>query len=159
MLCDGNLGIHCMCIHSGSHLWVVDWSSSSKWYIWFLQWWWLLFHSDVVGGRWGIHGVFSSGKWVNWQLVVIMVLFWHSRCRCRVLKCRYRRLYQCWSQSRCRLFGCCQSVCDRVGVASLLCLSLNSWCWFTSTQGKQFFFEGLDMLFQGEPENTYCQVG
>ena len=32
-------------------------------------------------------------------------------------------------------------------------------CQFTGMQSEQLLFEQQDMLFQGELENAYCQVG
>ena len=152
MLCDGDLRIDCVCIHGQSHLQIIYWGGGSKWYIWFLWWWWLLFHSNIV--RWGICGIFSSGEWVNQRLIVIVIFFWYSRWRCRELRCGYGLWYQCWGWSR-----CCQRVCDRVRVMSHLGSGPNSRCWFMGTQSKQFLFEGLDTLFQGELEKAYYRVG
>ena len=107
MLCDGDLGIHCTCINGGSHLGVIDWSSGSEWYVWFLHWCWLQVHSDVVGGQWGIRCIFSSGKWVYWGLFVIIDFLQCGRQRWRMLSCWYLRWDWCdqrWCWSRCKSF-------------------------------------------------------
>ena len=80
---DSKSSLHCVMVICESivHAYMVEVTCGSqigvallcKWYIWFLQWWWLLFHIDVVGGRQGICSVFSSGEWVNRQLVVIVM--------------------------------------------------------------------------------------
>ena len=150
MLCNGDLQIHSMCIHSLSHLWIIDRSGSSKRYIWFLQWCWLPFHSNIVGGRWGIHCVFSSGKWVYRGLVTVVDFLWCSRQRWRTLSCWYWQWGSdnwCWCWSGHRSFGWCQSVHRWVRVMSLLGLGPNSRCRFMSTQSKQLLFEQQDMLF------------
>ena len=151
-----------MCIHGGSHLGVIDWSSGSKWYIWFLQQCWLWFCSNIVGSWQGICCIFSSGEWVYWGLFIVVNFLQCSWQRWRTLSCWYRQwgwCYWCWCWSRCRSFGWCWSVCGCVGVASLLGLGPNSRCQLTGTQSEQLLFERQDMLFQGELENAYCRVG
>ena len=107
-----------MCIHGGSHLGVVDRSGSSKWYIWFLRWCWLQFHSDIVGGWQGICCTFISGKWVYWGLFVIINFLQCGRQRWRMLSCWYWQWDWCkwsWCWSGCRSCSWCQSVCGWVG--------------------------------------------
>ena len=159
---DGDLRIHCTHIDSRSHLGVVDQSGGSKWHIWFLCQCWLWFRSDIVGGRRGIHCIFSSGKWVYRGLVVIVDFL---QCSWR----RWRKLSQwywwcdwydrCWCRSGSRSFGWCQSICGWVGIVSLLGSRPNSRCWFMGTQSEQLLFKQQDMLFQGELENANCRVG
>ena len=90
-LCDGDLGIHCMCIDGRSHLGVVDRSSGPKWDVWFPWRCWLQLRSNVVGGRRGIRCVFSSGEWVYWGLVVVVDFFWYSWQRWRKSSSWYRQ--------------------------------------------------------------------
>ena len=150
MLGDGDLGIHCMHIDGGSHLGVIDWSSGSKWHIWFHWQCWLWFHSDVVGGQRGICCIFSSGKWVCQGLFVVVDFFWCGWGRWRKSSRWYRWCDwcdRCWCWCRRRSFGWCRSICGWVRVASLLCLGLNSRCQFTGMQSEQLLFKRQNTLF------------
>ena len=150
-----------MHIDGGSHLGVVDWSGSSKWYIWFLRRCWLQFHSNIVGGRQGIRCIFSSGEWVYRGLIIIVDFLWCGQQRWRKSGRWYQRDWcdRCWCWSGCRSFGWCGSICGWTGVTSLLSSGPNSRCQFTGTQSEQLLFERENTLFRGELENANCRVG
>ena len=147
-----------MRIDGGSHLGVIDRSSSSKWHIWFLRQCWLQFCSDIVGSRQSIRCIFSSGKWVYQGLIIVVDLLQYSWWRWRKSSRWYRRWAWCdwcWCWSGCRSFGWCQSVGRWVRVTSLLGSRPNSRCRVTGTQSEQLFFEQENVLFQGELENGW----